>query len=53
MSTPSGEDAGAALLALLILLGVRAVDWIIPKGWHLKFVRRYGEKDKTEEDDDG
>ncbi len=51
MSADGNGDTGAALLALLILLGWRAVDWIIPKGWHLKIVRRYGEKD-TEEDTD-
>ena len=48
----SGGETGAALLSLLILLGWRAVDWIAPKGWHLKIVKKYGEKDK-ENDDDG
>ena len=49
----SGGDTGAALLALLILLGWRAVDWIAPKGWHLRIVRRYGERDKEDTDGDG
>ena len=52
MTTPTGRDTtGAALLALLILLGMRAVDYILPKGWHLKLVRRYGEKDKEDTDE--
>ena len=38
------------LWALLILAGARAVDWILPKGWHLKIVHRWAEKnDDTKE----
>jgi len=46
-----GDDA--ALLALLILLAARAIDWIAPRGWHLKIIHRWGEKDDKKNEDAG
>lgn len=51
MTTPTGGDTtGAAILALLIILGGRAIDYFLPKGWHLKVLRRWAEPDKEDDD---
>lgn len=52
MSIPPGNsDGDAALLALLIVLGARLIDHIAPKGWHLKIIRFWAERDDDDNED--
>ena len=49
---PAGNDTtSAAILALILIAGGRAIDWMLPKGWHLRVIRRWAEPDKEDDDD--
>lgn len=45
---PASNDGWAALIALGAIVGVRILDWLLPKGWHLRVIERWGAKDDDE-----
>lgn len=49
------ETSWAALIAFLTYVGIRVVDYLLPKGRHWTFVNRWSEKDDNPhpEDEEG
>lgn len=46
-------DATVGLIVgVLVVLVTRAIDWLLPKGWHFKAVERYGHRDHPEDTKD-
>ncbi|MEZ5119647.1 MAG: hypothetical protein R2686_07065 [Candidatus Nanopelagicales bacterium] len=43
------ENTTSALVGLAIVLGIRVLDWVLPKGWHNRWADRYGRRDKDDE----
>lgn len=35
----------ATLIGFLVFVGLRAVDWLLPRGYHAKWADRWGSKD--------
>lgn len=42
------ENTTSALVGLAIVLGIRVLDWVLPKGWHNKWARKYGSRNDDE-----
>ena len=40
------EELFAAGIAFMIMLAMRLLDYITPKGWHFKWLKRYAERDE-------
>ena len=55
---PDGEAVGvrdqdlATLIGFLVFVGLRLVDYLLPKGRHLKLIHRFTVSDDDEESDD-
>lgn len=43
------EDWRAVLIGLAITAGLRLLDYLAPKGHHLRIVKKYAEKDEEED----
>lgn len=47
-----GADWAGVAVGIALYLGLRLIDYLLPKGRHLKIVDRYSHPDDTEDDDE-
>lgn len=43
------DQGWATLVGLAVIVAMRVIDYVLPRGWHWRGVRRWAERDKDEE----